>query len=554
MGSPYRKILENVRTVFPQPVSDRVHDSYFVHSIMRAVDAVDTLKSERPILGRRTALDYSLARACRLPEQGSTVEAVTQELVEYCSGLTLWGHPAAQQNVVPPVTISSLIGVLLASMYNPNLVWDEYSHRVALAEVEVASMMAEVLGYDPETSMGLFTFGGTGTTLYGVKLGIEKAIPGAMEKGIRDDVVILASDESHYCRYNIAGWLGVGAKQLVTVPTTAQNAMDTRILRDLAFECVGKGKKIGAIIATMGTTDAFGIDDIRRIIEIRDELVQSFKLSYLPHVHADAVIGWAWSVFNDYSFERNSLGFQPRTVRALAGACQNIRNLGLADSIGVDFHKPGFVPYISSMVLIKNKQDLDLLRRPADQMPYLYQFGDYRPGMYTLETSRPGTGVLAALANLRLFGKEGLRVVLGHIVEMAHLLREHLESHACTTVLNRENFGTVTLFRAYPDDVDTFEIKEREMHDSSFREILKQHNQYNRDIFRFIHREGMAGRGVVISLTDCYRWTDYGEPIVAMKSFIMSPFVDKENVEMVVEKILEARESLVIQGKQDGRD
>jgi glutamate/tyrosine decarboxylase-like PLP-dependent enzyme len=164
--------------------------------------------------------------------------------------------------------------------------------------------------------------------------------------------------------------------------------------------------------------------------------------------------------------------------------------------------------------------------------------------MYTLETSRPGTGVLAALANLKLFGKEGLRVILGHIVEMTQLLREHLESHECTTVLNRDNFGTVTLFRVYPEGVDTFQIKEKEMHDSSFREILLQHNQYNRKIFDFVHQEGMAGRGVMLSLTDCYCQTDYGEPIVALKSFILSPFVDEDNVETVVDKVLEARKVL----------
>ena len=45
--------------------------------------------------------------------------------------------------------------------------------------------------------------------------------------------------------------------------------------------------------------------------------------------------------------------------------------------------------------------------------------------MYTLEMSRSGTGTLAALANLKLFGKEGLRVIIGHIVEMPQLLREH---------------------------------------------------------------------------------------------------------------------------------
>ncbi len=180
------------------------------------------------------------------------------------------------------------------------------------------------------------------------------------------------------------------------------------------------------MIATLGTTDAFGVDDLRSMVMLRDELVQEFSLSYRPHVHADAVIGWAWAVFNDYPFEDNPLGFRPRTVRALAAACQNIRYLSLADSIGIDFHKPGFARYNSSLLLLKQKEDLELLQRPQEQMPYLYQFGEQRPGMFPLETSRPRTGVLAVLGNLKWFGKEGLRVIIGHIVEMAQLLREHL--------------------------------------------------------------------------------------------------------------------------------
>jgi hypothetical protein len=51
----------------------------------------------------------------------------------------------------------------------------------------------------------------------------------------------------------------------------------------------------------------------------------------------------------------------------------------------------------------------------------------------------------------------------------------------------------------------------------------------------------MAGRGVVISLTDSYRDSSYGEPVTALKSFILSPFTDEEHVETVVDKVLEAR-------------
>ena len=79
------------------------------------------------------------------------------------------------------------------------------------------------------------------------------------------------------------------------------------------------------MIATMGTTDAFGLDDLDAVVEIRDRLEQEFSLDYRPHIHADAVIGWAWSVFNDYDFQANPLGFPHRTVRALAGTHRRIR-------------------------------------------------------------------------------------------------------------------------------------------------------------------------------------------------------------------------------------
>lgn len=538
----YRDLLQQIRLCFPQPISDRVHDSYFVHSIMRALDQVDGLKTETPILGRTIANDYGAGQQAKLGPGLSSLEQVTEELVRYLQGITISSHPRTQQNVVAPPSIPSLIGVLLASLYNPNLVSDEYSRRVALAEVEVAAMVADLVGFDPAQAGGVFTFGGTGTSMYGVKIGLEKAVPGAMKQGVKEDVVLFASDASHYCRHNIAGWLGLGTNQLCTVPTRDDNSIDLVQLGDQARQALQAGKKIAGFIATMGSTDAFGLDDLQAIVALRDQLVEEFHLTYRPHVHADAVIGWAWSVFRDYSWEDNLLGFRPRTVRALAGAVREIRHLDLADSLGVDFHKTGFCPYVASLFLLKNREDFQLLARTPSDMPYLYQFGEYRPGLFTLETSRGGAGALSALANLRLLGRAGWQALLGHLVEMAQLLREHLDGHESTTVLNRANFGPVTLFRIYPPGVDTFSIQQQEQRDPAARDLLRKHNEYNRRIAAYLHAEALAGRGVMVSHTDCYRHTDYGEPIVALKSWIMSPFVDEVDVQTLVRMMLEARE------------
>jgi hypothetical protein len=48
--------------------------------------------------------------------------------------------------------------------------------------------------------------------------------------------------------------------------------------------------RIAAIVATVGTTDAFGVDDVASLATLRDQLIADHGLDYVPHLHADAVI------------------------------------------------------------------------------------------------------------------------------------------------------------------------------------------------------------------------------------------------------------------------
>ncbi len=540
----YHELLETLRKAFPQPVSDPVHDGYVVFSMLRALDQVDALKSQAPMLGSPYEPDYAKARAQRVDEHGRSLEAVIPELVSYLQGMPIWGHPRSQINVIPNPTLASVIGVLLPLLYNPNLCSDESARRFAEAEVRATAMTAELVGYDPQRSGGVFTFGGTGTLLYGAKVGLEKALPGAGQHGVREDAVIIASEQSHYSCLNISNWLGLGQDNVVLVPTHLDNSMQLSAFEETLERVLESGKRIAAIVATMGTTDAFGIDDLRSIDAVRRRLADKHSLPYLPHLHADAVIGWAWSVFNDYDFEANPLEFRGRTVRALAAAQHDIGHLHLADSLGVDFHKTGYTPYSSSLVLFRDARDFNLIARSRETMPYLYQSGEHHPGMYTLETTRSGIGPMAALANLLLLGKEGYRTLLGHAVEMAEVLRERIESHPNLTVLNGENVGPVTLFRVYPNGVDTFDVKERERSDRQYRTQLLAHNQYNHRVFERVHEEALTGKGVAISLTDCYRHSDVGDPIVALKSYVLSPFADESRMASVVKHVLAARDAV----------
>lgn len=540
----YQDLIQKIRLGFPQPVSDSIHDSYLVHSIMRALDQVDALKSQLPILGKATKVDYSEVLDSAWSNHMTSPEHVIKEIISYFPGITNWGHPNTQLNVIPPPTMVSVIAMLLAQLYNPNLVAEETSHRISIAELEVVHLLAQIIGYDVESVAGTFTFGGTGTVLYALKIAIEKVSPGTIYNGVKEDLCILVSDCSHWCSKTGAGWLGIGMTNVISVPTNEHNEMLISELEKNFRAAVSNGKKIAAIVATAGTTDACAIDAIDKIVSLRDKLVQELKLDYIPHVHADAVIGWAWSVFNHYDGEKNPLHFGARTLHALESMQHRIQHLKLADSVGIDFHKTGFAPYTSSLILFKNKQDLNLLVRDKSIMPYLFHFDHYHPGSYTLEASRSAAGTLAALANIKYFGLQGMQALLGYLTEMAQILRENLEAHQSIVVLNKNNYGSNSLFRVYPPYINAEEAYALEYEDESYREQLQQYNDYNRKIAAYLHEQALQGKGPITSLTSCYRKTRYGEPIVAIKSYIMSPFVNAHSAEVIVANVFKAREVL----------
>ena len=149
----------------------------------------------------------------------------------------------------------------------------------------------------------------------------------------------------------------------------------------------------------------------------------------------------------------------------------------------------------------------------------------------TLETSRAGTGPLVALANFRPLGEQGLQLVIGHLVETAQLLREHLEGHG--DAVSHLSPGVIPL----PSSA----------WNSTIRPGGTACSPATSSTARFSStctRRRWRAAGWSFPSTDCYRHTSYQEPIVALKSYILSPFVVEADVEAVVVKLLEAREKI----------
>src|SRR4051812_24838560 len=268
----YQQQLAALRQAFPAPVSDPVHDGYVVFSLLRALDRVDALKTQAPILGTPRDPDYASATLAELPAEPQALESVIPQLVHVLDGMLITAHPRSQVNVVAPPSIASVIGVVLPSMYNPNLCSDESGRGFSEAEVRVASIAARLIGYDPTKAGGAFTFGGTGTLLYGLKIGLEKALPGTLAKGVRGQgsgfskeqdtgdrrpgteprdcrPVVLCSEQGHYACTTVAGWLGIGQNNVIRARSQRDNSVDVAALEAAACEQLAAGRPIAAIVA-----------------------------------------------------------------------------------------------------------------------------------------------------------------------------------------------------------------------------------------------------------------------------------------------------------------
>ncbi len=169
-------------------------------------------------------MDYDRACEAVVPEKLGNLEDCVKDLAGYLEGQAIWGHPLTKENVIPPASIPSIAGQVFSSVYNPNIIWDEYSHRLGEAEVEAVHMCASLVGYDKEKTSGVFTWGGTGTIFYGIKMGLEKALPGSFAKGYSGQDVVVSSEVAHYAKLNALGWLGMGTDNLVSIPSDQDNS------------------------------------------------------------------------------------------------------------------------------------------------------------------------------------------------------------------------------------------------------------------------------------------------------------------------------------------
>jgi glutamate/tyrosine decarboxylase-like PLP-dependent enzyme len=456
----------------------------------------------------------------------------------YFWGTDGWASKLHLENVKGPANYASLLGAIASLLKNPNLCVDTYSQRSNELELKAITSLANLIYYHTESPWGVFTMGGTISNLYGGKIGIEKVLPGAMRRGLADRPLAgIVSEAAHYSNATLAGWLGLGVDNLHAVPTDRDLSIRLDLLEAKLDALHAQGRSVAFVIATFGSTDGFGIDDVAGIRQLLDAFASRHGVP-TPQLHVDAAVGWALCFLAEYDLEANPLKLsaemRPR-VAAAQRACQTLR---FADSVTLDFHKLGWGHYPSSAFIVNRRDDLKYLARTPGDMPYFSE-ADYRrdPALFTLECSRPAIGPYSVMASLNGIGLIGYQMLVANAMELATKLKRRVEELEYCKVLNLDTIGPSVCWWVLPRGRDAKSIfaaleagtlEEDHVH-RTFGEVRRL----------FEKREAVLdpARDAKLSFTTSMGYRPHGHDLPAWKAVFFNPRTDDAVIDQILRSI-----------------
>ncbi|GIN87609.1 hypothetical protein J6TS2_39950 [Heyndrickxia sporothermodurans] len=504
--------------------------SYFKTILMK----IDELKDPNKLtLGEMPEYseDYynRVIQKADVPIRGVSMEEVIQKLL-----ILVEGHRYVNRNYVanaaPLPNIASIIGNLVMVLVNGNNLWDVEGQAAATAEIEVTSMLSKLIGYDESLSAGYTTWGGQGAVFNSLRLAIARYAPYSNQNGVPQNLYCFCSELSHYSLYKSVEATGIGVENMIRVKVNDDHSMNLEDLKEKMEHVIAQGGVPLYVLATMGTTDTFGIDDIEGIKRIADELERAYGINPI-YIHADSAMGGMYTFFNHYDFESNPLRFEDNVNEVLKSYQQKFKHINLADSMVFDFHKLGQTPYITSLFLIKNRENLKYVDLDAAETPYVGNrgYGSYHTG-YTLECSRMGSA-LAIYASLLAFGIEGYQELLANYIRVNIAFRETLTKEISNVVITNE-VSPITTFRFYPKETKWND----ELNGLLTVEEMTEINQFNDEFAEVIGAErdtvffGNTKKQRLVEATNSNKRIS----VYAHKFFAISPYTTIEEVDRYV--------------------
>ncbi len=312
-------------------------------------------------------------------------------------------HPIASLGAMAVLGIKPNQAIYLYSRFA-----EAVRHRYKLEREHVSAKVAELLAESPYS-----------LPQHGTQACYSTAPPALFVAGTR-----------HYSLSKAADLLGIGKGNIVLVDVDSMFRVDCRDLERKIEAAIGRGMLPLAVIGVAGTTEEGAVDPIHRIAELRTTMEQRTGQSFWFHIDA-AWGGYLRSLFlpcepgtntdlqiaqvhefvsREAKIER---GRYSKTLRLRWGyeeICRSFLAFPQAESVTVDPHKLGYIPYPCGVVAFRN----DLVRQfISEDPPYISSAthddvqakGHHAPatiGPYILEGSKSGAAVAACWLSHRM--------------------------------------------------------------------------------------------------------------------------------------------------------
>jgi len=216
-----------------------------------------------------------------------------------------------------------------------------------------------------------------------------------------------------------------------------------------------------------------------------------------------------------------------------------ISELKYADSFGVDFHKTGFCPYISSCIMVNNKADLHALGGKSAYDIDSLKHGEYAPFEWTLELSRGSCGPISAYIAFKLFGLEGFQELIYNIFSNGEYIRKLLTAKTDFEVINNETEGFATLFVILPQ---TKTLRYNDYTKLANEAEVKTLLDYNQQFFLFLSKKYETGEiGFKLTFSKNYKPLGAKVKTGCLKIYQASPTATKEKIYKTINQLIELK-------------
>ncbi|GAB1542506.1 pyridoxal-dependent decarboxylase [Scytonema sp. NUACC21] len=255
--------------------------------------------------------------------------------------------------------------------------------------------------------------------------------------------VFFVPGTKHYSFPKAAALLGMGASNMIDIMVDEFARMrihppvekpETTIrgysLREEIQRCLDEKIPVYTVVAVIGSTEESAVDPLAEVLALREEF-RNQGLEFT--IHADAAWGgYHASLLREDEYELpEPSGLQSSSVPVspLSDYVKlQFENLGRADSITVDPHKSGYIPYPSGALCYRNGAMRDLV---TFQAPYiLHEATEPTVGIYGIEGSKPGAAPAAVFLSHRVIRptKNGYGKIIGQSMYSCDKLHARLLS------------------------------------------------------------------------------------------------------------------------------